>query len=203
MQDSAASLSQPTRVYALEPQIWFRALFWAALGMFAAGIVYPGYLVVSTNQAGDTLQRDQFCFVALFLCAALYYFALTLAWVRSAKLVVSPEGIEHHTLGMTFSTSWSNVQALREGRWEVTLVLTRPAHSTYGKIFTYLPGDKVRRLNNRTIPLSNYGWSSSSQLREDIQKYAPHLFQEPPLNAHEKSDAEQSAPGDASKRNEY
>ncbi|MDP9309684.1 MAG: hypothetical protein M3R24_02100 [Chloroflexota bacterium] len=180
MEDSAASLSQTTRVYALEPRIRFRALFWAVLGVVAAGIVYPIYLVVSTHRAGDTLQRDQFCFVAIFLCASLYYLALTLAWVRSAKVVVSPEGIEHHTLGMTFYTPWSNVQAVREGRWEATLVLAQPAHSTYGKLFTYLPGDKVRRLTNRTIPLSNYGWSLSSQLREDIQQYAPHLVEEPP-----------------------
>ncbi len=179
MEDSGVSLSQLTRVYRLEPRIRFRALLWAALGVFAAGIVYPIYLVVSINQAADTLQRDQFCLVALFLCASLYYLAVTLTWVRSAKLVVSPDGIEHHTLGMTFYTSWSNVQALWEGRWEATLVLAQPAHSTYGKLFTYLPGDKVRKLNNRTIPLSNYGWSVSSQLREDIQKYAPRLFQEP------------------------
>ncbi|MDP9316343.1 MAG: hypothetical protein M3R24_36740 [Chloroflexota bacterium] len=160
----------------MEPALRFRALFWASIVVIGVGIVGPVYL--TTIRTDGALTADIFCLVVLMTGGSLYYLALTIASVRSARLVVSPNKLEHHMAGITFVTPWSNVKALREGRWETVLVLDRPAQSTYGKLFTYLPGDKVRRLNNRAIPLSNYGWSVSSQLRADIQKYAPHLFQE-------------------------
>ncbi len=77
---------------------------------------------------------------------------------------------------MTFYTRWSNVVAVREGRWEATLILAQPARSEYGPLFTYLPGARVRQLHNRTIPLSNYGWFHDSQLRQEVHHYVPHLL---------------------------
>ncbi len=171
-------ISEPQHVYPLEPVVRARSLFWAWVVVIGVGIIGPLYLTLTTLRTDETLTADIFCLIVLMIGGSLYYLALTIAWVRSARLIVSPTGLEHHITSITFVTSWDNVKALREGRWETTLVLDQPAQSTYGTLFTYLPGDKVRRLNNRTIPLSNYGWSVSSRLRADVQKYAPHLFQE-------------------------
>ncbi|HEU4324867.1 MAG TPA: hypothetical protein VFS21_17105 [Roseiflexaceae bacterium] len=96
----------------------------------------------------------------------LFAFGVAVRWQRETWLRLTPDGIEYHSLGLAFTTPWSNVAGLNEHNELATLLLSE--HPTYS----------VRnRKVSRHISLAIFTrWSPESPLYQEIRRYAPHLF---------------------------
>ncbi|GAB4214789.1 MAG: hypothetical protein OHK0022_53880 [Roseiflexaceae bacterium] len=98
----------------------------------------------------------------------IFVFSVALRWQRETWLRLTPAGVEYHTLGLAFTTPWSNVAGLHQRNELAALVLReRPTYTIR------------RRSDGNHIPLYLFTrWSPESPLYHEIRRYAPHMFAE-------------------------
>jgi hypothetical protein len=133
--------------------VTFRAGRYALAALFAA----LGLLLISTSSAPGAANA---ILPGLILLAGCAYVAYSTAITR---LTLSARGLEYRSLGGGFSAEWGQARAIRRQR------------SRYGyRTFLFLD-------NGHRITLSEFGGDWRMQpLGQDLQTYAPRLFENNP-----------------------
>jgi hypothetical protein len=160
-------LSNERKVYYPNPAL--RAVTTAIALVLAAAAI--GFAYYSTLSFISTL----FCTlpIGLFFFMVLTYLSYT---GRKTYLVLTPSGVEYHSALLTIRTPWSNVERIVEDALTPRLVLREPAQLERNEE-SALQRRWADQSAGRAIPLRMFGYSRQSQLGQDLQRFAPNLFQ--------------------------
>lgn len=168
----------PSRhVYRVSP--WRRAMLYGIWTVFAAPLMVGGLVT------GE---------VALLVTAAIFtLIALPIfVWaVGTARLILTPGGIELRQAGGTLETPWSNVQTLHLARRAEGFILREPLQSRSAVRYAtasqlvirgaplYEPLRRQLLAEQRFVPIEAFGyWFVHGDLRQTIERLAPGLVQE-------------------------
>ena len=135
------------------------------------GIAAIAFAYFSTN----SLISTAFCALPIGIFIALVFSYMVYA-VRHTYLVLAPDGVEYHTANVAIRTPWENIERVIEDPFAPRLVLRDPQPV---EPLTKAVRDRTwsRTPSGRAIPLRLFGYSRSSELHRDLQRYAPYLFQ--------------------------
>ena len=127
------------------------------------------------------------------LGAILVFFSPFLLLLWQSRLVLTPEGIAHHQFGYTVRSTWADVEYIMMNRnaGAPALYLAKPGTHSFllraatGFVGATMPGasgmfGNTQKLGQgRLILLAPFmiHWNKGA-LRADIQRWAPHLFDE-------------------------
>jgi hypothetical protein len=130
--------------------------------MIRSGRIYPAML----------------CFALPLLLIFCYGFYAYRAFGQT-YLVVSPSGLVYHTAGLTIQTPWHNVESLLDEHLLPRLLLRQPSAVEMRIWATMLAPGRARHdpPADRLIPLFFFQFSRRSQLGQQLQRYAPRLFE--------------------------
>ena len=97
----------------------------------------------------------------------------------TVKFVVSPQGLEYHTLAGVFRADWGTTLRLIRYRshstgTDVVLIVQYTGYSLRGWT-RYAPWDVLRGATDQPIFISQLGRSHGRQVMADILRYAPQL----------------------------
>lgn len=130
------------------------------------------------------IEREPAMLLAVVILTAIM---LPICWfaLRTAKLVITADGIELRQVGASVSTSWSNIAAIRTQRGAEGLILHQPMSGKGAERLAAVSGvsvggapmydDERRRLlyEQRFIPLDGFSyWLHKGDLRETITRRA-------------------------------
>jgi len=161
-----------------------QAILPALFLMFVAALLIGAWL------DKDPASRRALCLTAgtVFLIGLPFFFI-----VRYTRLTISPDGVEVRQFGWTVGAAWDNVAALCLDPGAQGLELRRPMTGWGAKILAggnamvsrmvmfYPPEHKKLVDEHRWIPVEPFGWwFRHGQLRQDIARHAPWLFEEKP-----------------------
>jgi hypothetical protein len=134
---------------------------------------------------GAAISSEPALIAVAVLVSAIVLPILLIAW-RSARLVVSEEGIEVRQLGMRLSTSWNNIAALRMVKGSEGIVLHRPLEGKGAGRLAASAGVRVAGAplydadrqsliaEHRFIPIEPFAyWLERGNLREVLQTHIP------------------------------
>jgi hypothetical protein len=130
--------------------------------MIRSGRIYPAIL----------------CFALPLLFFVGYCFYAYRAYGQT-YLTVSSSGLEYHTVGLTIQTPWHNIERLLDEHLMPRLLLRQPA-AVEMRIWTTLLAPGRARHDppaDLLIPLFFFQFSRHSELGQQLQRYAPRLFE--------------------------
>jgi hypothetical protein len=168
------------RTYHYTPS-WLIGFLFIGVFIFTISV---GTLVVMfpSAMAGNLSISDLGTLSTILLCLALLAAVFILTAIMN-KIVVSPSGLEYHTVVTVVKSSWQDVILAEKRNWGVvgsSIMVT----SLDPKVTTK---EWVRRvlwdlgdvgIAKRGIPVSWFGGFNGKKLKSDLEYYAPHLFEE-------------------------
>jgi len=100
---------------------------------------------------------------------------VTFSLVKAVKLVTTPEKLEFYSPGLELSTTWDNLErigrmAAKNTKYD-SLLLRNPAKQKTSILFRLF-----RKQPEKEIPLSMFSNWRTSEMGQEIKKFAPHLF---------------------------
>ncbi|MCP4536343.1 MAG: hypothetical protein GY832_04280 [Chloroflexi bacterium] len=134
---------------------------------------YPNIITGRINLFGYTW----LLFVGLGIIAGAY----TLVRPFVTKIIVSPKGLEYHTLSCVIKSEWHQIMSIGNMSYDqagsaIALVPLNP-HIVAKEWTKYVPWwDVERNAIAHGIPVSWFGGFMGHRLRSDMQKFAPHLI---------------------------
>lgn len=139
--------------------------------MVVLSVAALAFAFISTR----SLISTAFCALPIGIFIALVFSYMVYA-VRHTYLVLAPDGVEYHTANVAIRTPWENIERVIEDPFAPRLVLRDPQPV---EPLTKAVRDRTwsRTPSGRAIPLRLFGYSRSSELHRDLQRYAPYLFQ--------------------------
>jgi hypothetical protein len=156
---------------------------WACLVMAFMPFLGIGLDMHSGKSVGlDYVPIILFWFVIWFPFSFVFRY-----WAKTAKLVISPNGIECDDIAslVGFSTDWENIRAVKFSKLRLVAWLDKPRIpiNTLGRWSIRLSSVSPDIIEAYGYDPSNYIDLSSfvehwknGELRKDFEKYAPHLF---------------------------
>jgi len=131
--------------------------------MIRSGRIYPAILCFALP-------------LLLFLCYCFY----TYRAFGQTYLAVSSSGLEYHTAGLTIQTPWHNIERLLDEHPSPRLLLRQPSAVELRIWAMMLAPGRARHdpPADRLIPLFFFQFSRHSELGQQIQRYAPRLFEQ-------------------------
>jgi hypothetical protein len=169
-------------VYRIEPRPvnqWMRlALVLTLVVPLLFAMILP-YLA-QLRSRGNTLQGLYCLLIMLTPLVALtvVYSQLLKQFRRQTYLRVTPAELEYYTPGLRIRTPWANIDKIDNG-----LAILREADLRdiqFWAWFWSVSAAERHRYDpaiTQIIPLRLFGWSKSSPVVRDLQRYAPHLGQ--------------------------
>ncbi len=178
-------LEQSSRQRHLMASFWrvfnvVSAILFATLGLMSLATIVVHILDPSLLFDIDPLSL--FVSAVMVVAAILYpFFALfCLCRVKHVYIILSPDGIEYHDVGLHIYTPWENIERIGLTRLNAqlgigpeSLVLRQPPvirPSSWRWKLTSLP-------QGHSISLLEFGQWRHSNLGRDLKHYAPRLFQ--------------------------
>jgi hypothetical protein len=133
-----------------------------------------GGLMIRSGQVYPAI----FCFTLPLLLVLCYCFYAYRAFGQT-YLAVSPSGLVYHTAGLTIQTPWHNIECLLDEHLLPRLLLSKPSAMEMRIWATLLAPGRARYdpPADLLIPLFFFQFSRRSQLGQQLQRYAPHLFE--------------------------
>lgn len=148
----------------------------ASLVSAILGILFLGYGASSIYRGENAIVSG----LLVVIGGAQWFIAWgNLNLINTLKIVTSPEQLAFYSPGVMLSTPWDNLERIGRTNKRFTnvpyesLVLRHPPTqkiSPFFKVFQKVP--------EKQIPLNMFSDWRTSELGEEIQKYAPHLFSE-------------------------
>jgi hypothetical protein len=191
MHPSTAPTDPPVRhVYHLSSM---RLMLLPAVWVLMLGLLLLPLLLAPATDASTDSAADAAADHALPLTAALFTLILlpfvAIAW--QSRLVLTPQGIAHHQLGYTVRSPWANLVALDLTAGRQALYLAEPGSRS--RLLRWssravaagapgladgLIGDPQALAQGRLIFLAPFmqHWRRGP-LRDDLKRWAPHLFE--------------------------
>jgi hypothetical protein len=163
-----------TQTYRYKIKYWLLFIIW---GILCEGMV-AGTLIKNSSDllAGkfSTLDYVGFAFVIFVFFP---FGVLSFAVPFSAKIVLSPQGVEFHTISSITKANWSDLSiGLIQTQSNVSKTLvSSQSDVTLRSWAKYLPWDVTSGIRELGIPFSQFGIFTSQKLLASINLYAPFL----------------------------
>jgi hypothetical protein len=178
--EGVGMLSHPVSQSLEEPTIYrpttIAPFFTVVMIVFIAlpVIVIFGGLMIRSGRIYPAI----FCFALPFLLVLCYCFYAYRAFGQT-YLAVSLSGLEYHTAGLTIQTPWHNIECLLDEHLLPRLLLRQPSAVEMRIWATMLAPGRARYDPpvDLLIPLFFFQFSRRSALGQQLQLYAPRLFE--------------------------
>jgi len=159
----------------------FRASWWFLYILFGSTClwlaIYISAIISLILAGGDEIAFGD---IVLILYAAIFYFlgVLFFTILFTLKIILSPEGLEFHTLGAVIKSRWTDatIRIFRDTTGKnATLYVSNPEikHSSWTR---YAPWDiqkrTMRNLAHYEIPVYLFGGFAPQKFIADIQRFA-------------------------------
>jgi hypothetical protein len=171
-------IAMANHTYRYTPSRWL--IF---LGMGAFGVIVP-FVTLAVNSpklATGQLGSSGYLGLAVLFAILLPIGILMLATPFLAKIVVSPLGLEYHTLSAVIRFDWretASLKGIEVRRAGKDLVLITQYTDITPRAWTrFMPWDVRRNLIGMPIPVSSFGGFQGRQLLDDIKHYVPDLLE--------------------------
>jgi hypothetical protein len=137
-------------------------------------IVLGGGLAIRSGQIYPAIA----CFVLPSLLL-LSYSVYAYRAFGETYLAVSASGLEYHTAGLTIQTPWHNIDRLLDEHLSPRLLLRQPSAVEMRGWAAMLAPGRVRHdpPADLLIPIFFFQFSRHSELGQQLQHYAPGLFE--------------------------
>ncbi|MBI3172095.1 MAG: hypothetical protein HYZ25_00125 [Chloroflexi bacterium] len=162
------------QTYRYKISYWFLFLF----AFIACEIMVVGTLIKNLPNllAGNS---DFLDYVVVIIIVAICFpiGLLSLAIPFWAKIVLSPEGVEFHTISAIIKANWSDLSigTIQTPSDLSKTLLCSQSDITLRNWAKCLPWDVSSGIRELGIPFSQFGFFNSRNLSASINQYAPHL----------------------------
>lgn len=111
------------------------------------------------------------------VCSMFAFGVLMLVAPFVIKVVISPQGIEYHTISYIVRLTWQNISNEQPENWASDEETNEEiAADIYVRPWARFNSIKVKRQAVKNgIPLSWFGGIGGRRLKADLRKFAPHL----------------------------
>jgi hypothetical protein len=161
------------RIYHYKVSRWLLFLIWGSLCLGLAIFTFA-------KNIRSVLDGSQGIFGYIGLPIIVIGFTsfgiLSLAIPFTSKIILSREGIEFHTIAVVLKSKWANLKVgvLRDASGKsITLIPSNPEIKLRSWA-QHAPWNVKEGVISLGIPISQYGGFSSSQVVEDIKRFAPN-----------------------------
>jgi hypothetical protein len=160
--------------YGFRTSWWIMLVVWGLLCFWQVIVFVVDAGPASTGGIPLIVETLLFSLYAI-LCLLMGF--LSIGGALSSKIIISPEGIEYHTLAAIVSSSWENVTASvrKESTGENIYIHILNPEIRLRSWTRFAPWDVHKGVKKNGIPLSSFGGSKPNKLVEDIHRFAPQL----------------------------
>ena len=156
---------------------WVGLVILVALG--APFLLWMTFLFLTPPRFGGSYVERFWCWLALYVPIILFGFAyrqLLKTFSRQTYLRVTPEELEYYTPGLRIRTPWANIAKIDNG---IAILCEADIREIQFWAWFWSVSASLRSRRDpaiaQMIPLRLFGWTKSSQVVHDLQRYAPHL----------------------------